>query len=246
MRQWLQVELPEIRKITGIITQGARSLGKEMYVTSYTLQYSNDGKHWTTYTDDVEDHPSKVRSRQCERREEQGEIDLHPRVTLFSLLFPWFILDISWKHRQQRTCEELHFPSHFLSLHPNPPQILGGLHHDEGGAIGLWLRVTYAHTHQGRCTNVGRLDKDIHIHKKQKQTCAVSSHVFFSLYVTIQHILTIHNPYIQCVDVVTMVTKHIRTYHIMVQNVLRELNTCLYGGQIFSPRLFKLSTLLQL
>lgn len=52
MSQWLQVELPQIKKITGIITQGAKSLGTEMYVISYSLQYSNDGKLWKQYTDD--------------------------------------------------------------------------------------------------------------------------------------------------------------------------------------------------
>nr|XP_046260880.1 coagulation factor V [Scatophagus argus] len=59
MNQWLQVELPQIKKITGIITQGAKSLGKEMYVISYTLQYSNNGITWNQYTDD-EDIPSKT------------------------------------------------------------------------------------------------------------------------------------------------------------------------------------------
>ncbi|XP_070832599.1 coagulation factor V [Chaetodon trifascialis] len=52
MKQWLQVELPQVKKITGIITQGAKSLGKEMYVISYTLQYSSNGIHWNHYTDD--------------------------------------------------------------------------------------------------------------------------------------------------------------------------------------------------
>ncbi|XP_030613577.1 coagulation factor V isoform X2 [Archocentrus centrarchus] len=59
MNQWLQVELPHIKKITGIITQGAKSLGKEMYVISYTLQYSDDGTEWKDYTDN-EDEPAKV------------------------------------------------------------------------------------------------------------------------------------------------------------------------------------------
>ena len=59
MNQWLQVELPQIKKVTGIVTQGARSMGKEMYVTSYNLQYSDNGIHWTRYTDD-EDKPVKV------------------------------------------------------------------------------------------------------------------------------------------------------------------------------------------
>ncbi|KAM9804466.1 coagulation factor V [Neosynchiropus ocellatus] len=59
--QWLQVELPEIKKITGIITQGAKSLMKEMYVISYTLQYSNDGLHWSHYTDDDGNLPKVFR-----------------------------------------------------------------------------------------------------------------------------------------------------------------------------------------
>lgn len=59
MNQWLQVELLQVKKITGIITQGAKSLGKEMYVISYILQYSDNGIHWTRYTDD-EDQPVKV------------------------------------------------------------------------------------------------------------------------------------------------------------------------------------------
>uniref|UniRef100_A0A8D3BJD3 ferroxidase n=1 Tax=Scophthalmus maximus TaxID=52904 RepID=A0A8D3BJD3_SCOMX len=55
MSEWLQVELPHVKKITGIITQGAKSLGKEMYVTSYALQYSDNGIHWNQYTDDEEE-----------------------------------------------------------------------------------------------------------------------------------------------------------------------------------------------
>lgn len=54
MNQWLQVELPHTKKITGIITQGAKALGTEMYVISYSLQYSHDGVNWKHYTDDDE------------------------------------------------------------------------------------------------------------------------------------------------------------------------------------------------
>lgn len=57
--QWLQVELPTVTKITGIVTQGAKALGKQMYVTSYSLQYSDNGIHWTHYTD-AENVPFKV------------------------------------------------------------------------------------------------------------------------------------------------------------------------------------------
>ncbi|XP_019715036.1 coagulation factor V-like [Hippocampus comes] len=59
MKQWLQVELPDVMKITGIVTQGAKSLGKEMYVTTYTLKYSDNGIHWRDYAED-EDRPAKI------------------------------------------------------------------------------------------------------------------------------------------------------------------------------------------
>lgn len=61
MNQWLDIELKQVKKITGIVTQGAKSLGKEMFVTSFTLQYSDNGKHWKQYTDD-ENLPAKVGS----------------------------------------------------------------------------------------------------------------------------------------------------------------------------------------
>ncbi|KAL4608796.1 coagulation factor V [Arapaima gigas] len=58
MPQWLQVELKNVKKITGIITQGAKYLGKEMYVMTYMIQYSNDGKMFKTYNEDGEyGHP---------------------------------------------------------------------------------------------------------------------------------------------------------------------------------------------
>ncbi|XP_051563819.1 coagulation factor V [Myxocyprinus asiaticus] len=59
MQQWIQVEFPVAKKISGIITQGAKSLGTEKFVTKYTLEYSDDGKRWSKYTDD-EDYEQKT------------------------------------------------------------------------------------------------------------------------------------------------------------------------------------------
>ncbi|XP_043105316.1 coagulation factor V [Puntigrus tetrazona] len=59
LQPWIQVELKDIKKITGIITQGAKSLGNEMFVTSYSLEYSEDGTRWTKYTDD-DDYEQKT------------------------------------------------------------------------------------------------------------------------------------------------------------------------------------------
>ncbi|KAM9851214.1 coagulation factor V [Aulostomus maculatus] len=68
MNQWLMVELPEVKKITGIITQGAKSLGTEMYVIAFTLQYSDDGLLWTQYTDD-ESRPFKMFTANADNNE---------------------------------------------------------------------------------------------------------------------------------------------------------------------------------
>lgn len=59
MQPWLQIELKAVKKITGIVTQGAKSLKTEMFVTTYVLEYSDDGKKWTKYSDN-EDYEIKV------------------------------------------------------------------------------------------------------------------------------------------------------------------------------------------
>ncbi|KAJ8253052.1 hypothetical protein GJAV_G00208600 [Gymnothorax javanicus] len=60
MQQWLQVELKEVKKITGIVTQGAKTFGTEMYVTEYTIEYSKDGRSWIKYKEDEDDFDPKI------------------------------------------------------------------------------------------------------------------------------------------------------------------------------------------
>ncbi|KAG8515743.1 Coagulation factor V, partial [Galemys pyrenaicus] len=49
IKQWLQIDLLKIKKITAIVTQGCKSLSSEMYVKSYTIQYSDQGVEWKSY-----------------------------------------------------------------------------------------------------------------------------------------------------------------------------------------------------
>lgn len=62
MHPWLQIELKDVKKITGIVTQGAKSLKTEMFVTTYVLEYSDNGKKWTKYSDN-DDYEIKVPHR---------------------------------------------------------------------------------------------------------------------------------------------------------------------------------------
>ncbi|XP_067849012.1 coagulation factor V [Heptranchias perlo] len=49
--QWLQVNFLKQKKISGIITQGAKSFTTAMFVKTYAVQYSNDGEIWLPYAD---------------------------------------------------------------------------------------------------------------------------------------------------------------------------------------------------
>ncbi|XP_070557345.1 lactadherin-like [Ptychodera flava] len=48
---WLQVDLGENRRITGVSTQGGGS-SSDAWVTSYALQYSESGNYFNSYTED--------------------------------------------------------------------------------------------------------------------------------------------------------------------------------------------------
>ncbi|XP_029789209.1 coagulation factor V [Suricata suricatta] len=48
-KQWLQIDLLKIKKITAIVTQGCKSLSSEMFVKSYTIHYSDQGVDWKPY-----------------------------------------------------------------------------------------------------------------------------------------------------------------------------------------------------
>lgn len=58
-RQWLQVDFNETRTVTAVTIQGA-SRDDYLYVSSYALLYSYDGRAWYNYTIDKEVHVSSL------------------------------------------------------------------------------------------------------------------------------------------------------------------------------------------
>uniref|UniRef100_A0A7N8XZD4 Coagulation factor VIII, procoagulant component n=1 Tax=Mastacembelus armatus TaxID=205130 RepID=A0A7N8XZD4_9TELE len=46
--EWLQVDLGKVKRITGVITQGARSLLTQMMVTEFSVTVSHNGQTWNT------------------------------------------------------------------------------------------------------------------------------------------------------------------------------------------------------
>nr|XP_033804588.1 coagulation factor V [Geotrypetes seraphini] len=51
-QQWLQIDLLQSKRVTGIITQGAWNFNTEMYVKTYAIYYSANGKDWKPYLDE--------------------------------------------------------------------------------------------------------------------------------------------------------------------------------------------------
>lgn len=49
--EWLQIDLGAQKRVTGIITQGARDFGHVQYVAAYKVAYSDNGMNWTEYRD---------------------------------------------------------------------------------------------------------------------------------------------------------------------------------------------------
>ncbi|CAL8357120.1 unnamed protein product [Merluccius merluccius] len=50
--EWLQVDLLKLKRITGLVTQGAKSLLTEMIVTEFAVTVSHDGRSWSTVLED--------------------------------------------------------------------------------------------------------------------------------------------------------------------------------------------------
>ncbi|XP_043830682.1 coagulation factor VIII [Dromiciops gliroides] len=46
-KEWLQVDFQKVMKVTGVITQGVKSILTNMYVKEFLLSSSQDGKNWT-------------------------------------------------------------------------------------------------------------------------------------------------------------------------------------------------------
>ena len=49
--QWLQVDLNSHCRVTGVATQGRNIENRDQWVTTYKLQYKNDGGNFQNYTE---------------------------------------------------------------------------------------------------------------------------------------------------------------------------------------------------
>ncbi|XP_063045565.1 coagulation factor VIII [Engraulis encrasicolus] len=89
--EWIQVDFQELKRVTGIITQGARSMLQQMMVTEFVVATSDNNHSWTTVTD-----PSTQREKIFEGNMEYDEEKLNlfdpPLFARYIRIYPrgWF------------------------------------------------------------------------------------------------------------------------------------------------------------
>ncbi|XP_066557690.1 lactadherin isoform X2 [Amia ocellicauda] len=93
--EWLQVDLQSPKRVTAIITQGAKDFGNVQFVSAFKLAYSDDGQSWTVYKDD------KTRAEKVF----QGNIDnnIHKKNQIEPPIFARFVRFLPWAWHERIT-----------------------------------------------------------------------------------------------------------------------------------------------
>lgn len=90
-KEWLQVDLGTEKRVTGIITQGARDFGHIQYVASYKVAHSDDGVQWTVYE---EQGTPKVFQGNLDNNSHKKNVFEKPFVARYVRVLP-----VSWHNR---------------------------------------------------------------------------------------------------------------------------------------------------
>ncbi|TKS73959.1 EGF-like repeat and discoidin I-like domain-containing protein 3 [Collichthys lucidus] len=83
--EWLQVDLHSPKKITGIITQGAKDFGNIQFVTAFKVAHSDDGRSWTI----VKDETYKDRQGNSDNNVHKNNIFDPPFYGRYVRILPW-------------------------------------------------------------------------------------------------------------------------------------------------------------
>uniref|UniRef100_A0A671LEM3 Coagulation factor VIII-like n=1 Tax=Sinocyclocheilus anshuiensis TaxID=1608454 RepID=A0A671LEM3_9TELE len=85
--EWLQVDFLSMKRVTGVVTQGARSALKPMTVTEFTVSISNEGHRWTSVKEQDTDS-EKIFEGNSKHDEETLNVFDPPLFTRFIRIHP--------------------------------------------------------------------------------------------------------------------------------------------------------------
>ncbi|CAB1323564.1 unnamed protein product, partial [Coregonus sp. 'balchen'] len=86
--EWLQVDLESPKRITGIITQGAKDFGVVQFVSAFKVAYSDDGQSWSIVKDNVTS-TDKIFPGNSDNNVHKKNVFEPPFYARFVRILPW-------------------------------------------------------------------------------------------------------------------------------------------------------------
>ncbi|KAL4613242.1 EGF-like repeat and discoidin I-like domain-containing protein 3 isoform X2 [Arapaima gigas] len=86
--EWLQVDLQTPKRVTGIITQGAKDFGNVQFVSAFKVAYSNDGHSWTVFKDE-NSKSEKIFQGNIDNNVHKKNVFDPPFYARFVRILPW-------------------------------------------------------------------------------------------------------------------------------------------------------------
>ncbi|KAG5274102.1 hypothetical protein AALO_G00159210 [Alosa alosa] len=86
--EWLQVDLKSPKRITGIITQGAKDFGSVQFVSAFKVTYSSDGQSWTVIKDE-RTNDDKIFPGNSDNNVHKKNVFEPPFYARFVRVLPW-------------------------------------------------------------------------------------------------------------------------------------------------------------
>ncbi|XP_007573524.1 milk fat globule EGF and factor V/VIII domain containing b isoform X1 [Poecilia formosa] len=86
--EWLQVDLLSPKRITGIVTQGAKDFGSIQFVSSFKIAHSNDGRSWTVLQDEST-RKDKIFTGNSDNNVHKKNIFEPPFYSRYVRVLPW-------------------------------------------------------------------------------------------------------------------------------------------------------------
>lgn len=123
-----QVDLESPKKITGVITQGAKDFGSVQFVSAFKVAHSLDGRSWNIVQD------SKTKTDQVWR---EGHKRQRFRGQFPDVMSCCVSTDLPGKQRQQRPQDEHLRATTLRPLHPPAALGVAPANHTAAGAAGL-------------------------------------------------------------------------------------------------------------
>ncbi|XP_011486550.1 EGF-like repeat and discoidin I-like domain-containing protein 3 isoform X1 [Oryzias latipes] len=86
--EWIQADLERTKRITGIITQGAKDFGVVQFVSEFKVAYSDDGKSWTVVKEENTDN-EKIFQGNIDNNTHKKNIFEPPFYARYVKIIPW-------------------------------------------------------------------------------------------------------------------------------------------------------------